>query len=74
MDQRVPFGRASRMVHCRSLLRHVQEQGSRTGRRQPHRAAAGPEVIAAIARARAEFHPVWEAMSDEERVRWIIGE
>ena len=36
--------------------------------------AAGPERIRVAREAHNAFHPVWEAMTDEERARWVMGE
>jgi len=38
------------------------------------REAVGAEFMAEMARTRAEFRPVWDAMTDEERVEWILSE
>jgi uncharacterized phage protein gp47/JayE len=35
--------------------------------------AAGPEIIRAVREARAAFHPVFDAMTAQERANWIMG-
>lgn len=35
--------------------------------------AVGPEIIRIVRETHAAFHPIWEAMTDEERCNWVMG-